>query len=139
VVRRGWDVVDVDETVEAFHRYAAAKSYRGQHVRRLPNYAGLCRHYKADAVLDVRVWEWGIWRRRVKGVGTMRMDCEYKLLAHPENELLLDIRLVADAKEKRGMTITDFALNGGEALVRESREAADVVTAKFADALVETE
>jgi len=139
VVRRRWDVVDIDETLEAFHKHAVTKSYKGQQILRLPNYPGLLRHYRADAVLDVRLWEWGIWRNRIKSVGTMRLDCEYKLITHPANHVALDIRFVADAQEKQGMTLADFSRDQGAILVRETREAADVVSAQFADALVETE
>lgn len=133
-----WDVVDIDETMEYFDKHAVVKTHGGQAVKRLPNYAGLVEHYGADVVLDVRVWEWGIWRTKLTESATMRLDCEFKLIKHPENEVLLDTRVLSSPTDKSGLVLTEFAKNEGKLLVRETKQACEVVGASFKDRLVES-
>lgn len=137
--RRGWRVVDVRKTLGAFDQHAMTKRWGKLKVRRLPNYPGLCQHVRADAVLDVRVWEWGVWRNRLGEAARMRLDCEFKLIAHPANVVLLDLRLVSAVEEKRGFPLADFAKDDGRVLVEETRDAIGVVTADLADILREAD
>ncbi|MFW6161338.1 MAG: hypothetical protein ACODAJ_01135 [Planctomycetota bacterium] len=137
--RRGWRVVDVRKAVSAFRQHAVTKRWGKLKVRRLPNYAGLCQHVGADAVLDVRVWEWGVWRNSFGEAARMRLDCEFKLIAHPANEVLLDLRLASDVKEKSGFPLGDFLKGDGRVLMEETRDAIGVVTAALADILREAD
>ena len=134
-----WDVVPTDEMLKAFDAHAVVKEYRGEKVKRLPNYARLAAHYGADAVLDVRVWEYGVWRKPGTDTGVMRLDCEVKLIAQPSNEVLFDARIVHCPMEKGGLSLLEFARAGktDDNLMDESRQACDVVMAKFKDMMLE--
>ena len=138
-LRRGWKVADTRKTLAAFRDHAVTKKWGDLTVQRLPNYAGLCQAHGADTVLDVRIWEWGVWRNSFKRVATMRLDCEFKLIAYPANKVLLDLRLASDVKEKKGFPLADFARDDGRILVEETRDAIGVVTAAFADIVREAE
>ena len=138
-VRKEWGTITPKDILQTYQKHAVTKAYRGLRVRRLPNYPGLARRHGADAVLDVRVWEWGIWRFRTANVATMRLDVEYKLIAYPQNRVLLNVRLANEAKQKKGMSLVEFARDEGAALIQETRDAAEIVHAKFADFIVETE
>jgi hypothetical protein len=132
-----WDVVDVNDTLRAFEDYAVTKKAKGISVLRLPNYAGLAAHYGADAVLDVRVYEWGIWRGKHADTATMRLDCEFKLIAQPENKVLFVAHVISSPEDKHGLSLLEFAAKEGENLVLETRQACDVVSAQFRDLIVE--
>ncbi|MEI7851179.1 MAG: hypothetical protein WCH86_05040 [Kiritimatiellales bacterium] len=139
MVSRKWDVVSTDEMLKAFDAHAVVKEYRGEKVKRLPNYARLAAHYGADAVLDVRVWEYGVWRKPGTDTGVMRLDCEIKLIAQPSNEVLFDARIVHCPMEKGGLSLLEFAKAGktDDNLMDECRQACDVVMAKFKDMMLE--
>lgn len=134
-----WDTVGVDQALKGFATQAVTKGYKRHRVRRLPDYQELARVHGADAVLDVRVWEWGIWRHPGRATAVMRLDCEFKVIAFPQNELLFSNRFVYSPSfdEKEGLSLTEFARGDGENLVVETKHACDVVTAQFRDVLVE--
>lgn len=134
-----WDTVSTEATLKAFGEHAVVKHYRSEYVRRLPNYAKLAAYYGADAVLDVRVWEYGVWRQGDADKGVMRLDCEVKLIAQPSNEVLFDARIVHSPDGKDGLSVVEFAKTGkkGDNLVDESRQACDVVMARFKDMMLE--
>ena len=138
--RRNWRVATkIPTTLRAFREQAVTKRWGGLTVRRLPNYPGLVQHARADAVLDIRIWEWGVWRSSTRKAARMRLDCEFKLIAYPANRVLLDLRLTSEVKEKRGFPIAGFAKDDGRVLVEETRDAIGVVTATFADILREAD
>ena len=139
MVSRKWDVVSTDEMLKAFDAHAVIKEYRGEKIKRLPNYARLAAYYGADAVLDVRVWEYGVWRKPGTDTGVMRLDCEIKLIAQPSNEVLFDARIVHCPMKKEGLSLLEFAKAGktDDNLMDESRQACDVVTASFKDMMLE--
>ena len=139
MVSSKWDVVSTDEMLKAFEAHALVKEYRGQKIKRLPNYAKLAAYYGADAVLDVRVWEYGIWRQPGTDTGVMRLDCEVKLIAQPSNEVLFDARITHCPLKKGGLSLLEFAKSGkkDDNLMDESRQACDVVTATFKDMMLE--
>ena len=139
MVSAKWDVVPTDDMLKAFDTQAVIKEYRGQQIKRLPNYARLAAHYGADAVLDVRVWEYGVWRKPGTDTGVMRLDCEVKLIAQPSNEVLFDARIVYCPITKGGLSLLEFAKSGknNDNLIDESRQACDVVTASFKDMMLE--
>ena len=139
MVSSKWDVVSTDEMLKAFAAHAIVKEYHGEKVKRLPNYAKLAAYYGADAVLDVRVWEYGIWRQPGTDTGVMRLDCEVKLIAQPSNEVLFDARIIHCPLKKGGLSLLEFAKAGKKEdnLMDESRQACDVVTATFKDMMLE--
>jgi len=139
MVSAKWDVVPTDDMLKAFDTQAVVKEYRGQQIKRLPNYARLAAHYGADAVLDVRVWEYGVWRKPGTDTGVMRLDCEVKLIAQPSNEVLFDARIVYCPTTKGGLSLQEFAKSGknNDNLIDESKQACDVVTATFKDMMLE--
>jgi hypothetical protein len=134
-----WDTVSTDPMLEAFDKHAVIKHYRSQYVKRLPNYAKLAAHYGADAVLDVRVWEYGLWRMNGADRGTLRIDCEIKLIAQPSNEVLFDARVLHCPENKEGMNLLEFARTGKKTdnLVDETRQACDAVMIQVKDMLLE--
>ncbi len=132
-----WKVANVDAVLEDYREYAVEESYKGQKIRRLPDYTGLCEHYGVDAVLDVRIWEWGIMRDSLAQKATMRLDVEVKLIKHPERIVVFDTRITSHQEGKEGQSLADFTRDDGMAIVRESEEAADIIQAKFTDILVE--
>ena len=69
----------------------------------------------------------------------MRLDCEVKLIAQPSNEVLFDARIVHCPMEKGGLSLLEFAKAGktDDNLMDESRQACDVVMAKFKDMMLE--
>jgi hypothetical protein len=133
------EVVDVLKTRDLWREHAVTKEISGFKIRRLPNYAGLAQAHQADAVLDVRVWDWGVWRTRVADTATIRLDVEYKLIAQPSHQVLMDIRVTSEHAQKEGLPMTELTGDGGAALVRECIEAADVVHAKLTDAINEAQ
>ena len=139
MVSSKWDVVPTEDMLKAFDVYAITKEYRGQTIKRLPNYAHLAAYYGADAVLDVRVWEYGIWRKPGTDTGVMRLDCEVKLIAQPSNEVLFDARIIHCPMKKDGLSLLEFAKAGkkDDNLIDESRQACDVVTSTFEDMMLE--
>ncbi len=137
VVSAEFDVVDIDETLKYFDEHSVVKERRGQEIRRLPNYKGLAEHFGANTVIDIRIWEWGIWRDRVESAASMKVDCEYKVIRFPENEVIFNSRVLSLEKGKRGRPITEFARNEGDMLISETREACDVVHSKIHDLLLE--
>lgn len=134
-----WDVVSTVDTLKAFDAHAVVKEYRGEKVKRLPNYARLAAFYGADAILDVRIWEYGVWRKPGTDTGVMRLDCEVKLIAQPSNKVLFDARIVHCPLKKGGLSLVEFAKSGKKEdnLMDESRQACDVVTASFKDMMLE--
>jgi hypothetical protein len=145
-VHQGWEVVGVDEALRAFKEHSVIKEGKGLSVRRLPNYRGLAEYYGADAVLDVRVHEWGVWRGKRAPLASMRLDCQYQLVAYPKKDLggdprgrlLFNTRVVSYQGDKPGRNLVEFAKYEGQALATESKEACDLVHAQIADYLVET-
>jgi hypothetical protein len=134
-----WDTVATEPMLKAFDEHAVVKHYRSEHVKRLPNYAKLAAYYGADAVLDVRVWEYGVWRKNDADSGVMRLDCEVKLIAQPSNEVLFDARILHCPDNKDGLSLLEFARAGKKAdnLVDETRQACDVVMTHFKDMMLE--
>ena len=137
VVDLGWDVVDIDEILSFFNQYSVVKKQRGQKIMRLSDYRKLAAYYGADAVLDVRVWECGIWRQTLSDKGVLKMDVEAKLISFPDNEVVFDARLLSLKDVKAGHSLLSFAARDGEQLVREVREGCDVITAQIKDFIVE--
>ncbi len=137
-VSKGWEVVHTQELLDLFQTRSVVKTRRAQKVRRLPNYAGLAEAYDVDAILDVRVWEWGVYRDTRQPKATIRLDCEYTLLDPAENRILFGVRLESVEDEKKGLMIEEFADGQGDLLARETGEACDVVHAQFTDILVES-
>ncbi len=137
VVDLGWEVVDVDETLSFFDQYAVLKNHRGQKIMRLPDYRKIAKYYGADAVLDIRVWECGVWRQNWGDKGVLKMDVGAKLITFPENEVVFDVRVVSQKAPKAGQSLLSFAARDGERLVREVREGCDVITAQIKDLIVE--
>ncbi len=134
-----WDVAPTGDMLKAFDEHAVVKEYRGQKIKRLPNYARLAAYYGADAVLDVRVWEYGVWRKPGTDTGVMRLDCELKLIAQPSNKVLFNARIIHCPLKKGGLSLLEFAKAGksGDNLMDESCQACDVVTAGFKDMMLE--
>ena len=132
---KGWKVVDVRKTLKAYAESGIDKRWGALRVKRLPDYAALAQFHQADAVLDVRVWEWGVWRNTLKQEAVVRLDVEFKLIAHPANEVLLDVRLDSDVKAKPGAALASFETDDGRLLIQETRDAIGVVTAQLADIL----
>lgn len=137
LVDMGWDVVDIDETSNLFEKYAVIKKSRGQAILRLPDYKRLAEYYGADAVLDVRVWECGIWRQTLMDKAVLKMDVQAQLIAFPENEVLFDARVVSQKNPEAGQPLLSFADHDGERLAREVREGCDVVSAQIKDFMIE--
>lgn len=134
-----WDTVATEPMLKAFAEHAVIKHYRSQQVKRLPNYAKLAAYYGADAVLDVRVWEYGVWRQNESDTGVMRLDCEVKLIAQPSNVVLFDARILHCPDNKEGLSLLEFARAGKKTdnLVDETRQACDVVMTHFKDMMLE--
>jgi hypothetical protein len=137
IVDMGWEVVDIDETLSFFEQHAGVKTHRGQKIRRLSDYRKLAEYYGADAVLDIRVWECGVWRQTLADKGVMKMDVEAKLIAFPENRVLFDARVVSQKDPDAGQPLLSFAAQDGERLAREVKEGCNVITAQIRDFLVE--
>lgn len=137
VVHCGWDVVNIDHTLDYFNRCAVLKKQRGVAVKRLPDYRKLAAYYGADAILDVRVWECGVWRQCMADKGVLKMDVQAKLIAFPENKVVFDARVVSQKAEKAGQPLLSFAAHDGQTLVREVREGCGVISARLKDHLVE--
>lgn len=133
----GWHVADVDALLDDYRKHAVEESHKGQTIRRLPDYAGLCEHYKVDAVLDVRIWEWGIMRKEMNEKATVYLDVEMKLIKYPERTVVFDARLTSDQKGKEGQSLHDLARENGMPVIRESEEAADIINTKFIDLISE--
>ncbi len=132
-----WNVTDLEEVLEDYREHAIQESYKGQTIKRLPDYTALCDHYNVDAVLDVRIWEWGIMREKSSQKATMYLDVELKLIKYPERIVVFDTRITSRQEDKKGQEITDLARDHGMAVVRESEEAADIIHAKFTDIIIE--
>jgi hypothetical protein len=134
-----WDTVATEPMLQAFDAHSVVKEYRGQKIRRVPNYARLAAYYGADAVLDVRVWEYGIWRLNGTDKAVMRLDCEVKLIAQPSNEVLFNARIIHCPDKKGGMSLLEFAQAGKKSdnLTDETRQACDAVMAGFKDMMLE--
>lgn len=132
---KGWKVVDVRKALKAYAESGTTKRWGPTRVRRMPDYVALAQHYKADAVLDVRVWEWGVWRNSLKQEAVVRLDVEFKLIAQPANQVLLDVRLNSDVKAKPGAALASFETDDGRLLIQETRDAVGVITAQLADIL----
>jgi hypothetical protein len=134
-----WDTVATEPMLKAFEEHAMIKHYRSEKVKRLPNYAKLAAYYGADAILDVRVWEYGVWHQTVADNGVMRLDCEVKLIAQPSNKVLFNARVLHCPDSKEGLTLLEFAKTGKNAdnLSDETRQACDVVMTHFKDLLLE--
>lgn len=132
-----WEVVDIDETLSSFKKYGVVKTHRGQKILRLPDYRKLAEHYKADAVLDIRIWECGVWRQTLDDKGVLKMDVQAKLIAFPANTVLFDSRVVSEKPADSGQPLLSFAAHDGQTLARELREGCDVISAKMKDQLVE--
>ena len=137
VVDLGWEVADLDQTLASFDQYAVLKEHRGQKIMRLPDYRKIAEYYGADAVLDIRVWECGVWRQTLGDKGVLKMDVGAKLITFPENEVVFDVRVVSQKDPKAGQTLLSFAARDGERLAREVREGCDVITAQIKDLIVE--
>jgi len=131
------DVVDVDEILEYYSKHSVIKNRNGQVIRRLPNYKGMAEHFGADTVLDVRIWEWGIWRDPTQTEASMKLDCEYKMIAFPENRIIFDKRFTSLEAGKEGRPLEEFARDEGEVLVNESKESCNVVHSKVNELLIE--
>lgn len=138
VVEMGWDVIDVGQTLDIFDEKSMLKKYKRQSVRRLPNYPGLVEWHGVDAILDVRVWEWGVWGKNDKEA-LMRLDVEYKLLDKTGQNVLFNKRFLAYEDDKHGSSLLDFAKGDGDRLIRESVEACDLVHAEFIDHFTENQ
>lgn len=134
-----WDTVATEPMLKAFDEHAVVKHYRSERVKRLPNYAKLAAYYGADAILDVRVWEYGVWRQNATDSGVMRLDCEVKLIAQPSNEVLFNARILHCPEKKAGLSLLEFAKTSKTAdnLVDETRQACDAVMTQFKDIMLE--
>jgi hypothetical protein len=137
LVDLGWEVVDVDQILAYFEKHAVVMTHRGQKIRRLPNYRKMAEYFGADAVLDLRVWECGIWRQTLADKGVLKMDVEAKLIGYPQNEVLFDARVVSTKDAEAGQPLLSFAAHDGRTLAREVREGCDVISAKIKDLLIE--
>jgi hypothetical protein len=133
------DVIEVDDIMKDFELHKVKKSYKGQKILRLPNYPGLAEWYGADAILDIRIWEWGIWRYEVFGEESaiVKLDCEYKMIDKTGKEVLFDIRVLHSYK--KGTTGTPhggFMRSGGSSkFITESKLACDAVNLDFIEKL----
>ena len=137
VVDMGWEVVDIDETLAFFENHAVVKRQRGQKILRLSDYRKLAEYYGADAVMDVRVWECGVWRQAMADKGVLKMDVQTKLISFPENKVLFDVRVVSQKDMAAGQPLLFFAAKDGERLVHEVQQGCEVISAKTKDFLVE--
>ncbi len=137
IVDMGWEVVDIDETLAFFEKYAMIKKQRGQKILRLSDYRKLAEYYGADAVMDIRVWECGVWRQSMADKGVLKMDVQTKLISFPENKVLFDARVVSRKDPAAGQPLLTFAAKDGERLAHEVRQGGDVIAAKIKDFLVE--
>jgi hypothetical protein len=135
-----WTVAtDSREMLALYRQSAVAKHNQDLVCNRLPNYRGLAEHYGADAVLDVRVWEWGVWRQSLDEKASVSVIVEYKLIKFPENRVLFDWQVVSRDTKKRGVPLEKFLAGGGCDFFRESEEGVGVVSAKLRDLISEAQ
>lgn len=134
-----WEMADVDTILRAYDAHSRIMENRWQKVRRLPRYADIAAYYGADAVLDIRVWEFGVRRTTLKDKAVMYLDLECKLIAYPSNKVIWQTRLNSTQRAKEGQRAVDFARHDGETLAREAREACQVIEALVQDLLIEKE
>lgn len=87
--------------------------------------------------MDLRVWEWGLFRRSTLGNVNMLLDTEFKMISFPENKVLFDTRLDSKEEKKKGQSLQKMCSEEGDVTIRESQEASNVVSAKFRDFLLE--
>lgn len=107
-------------------------------VMRLPNYAGLCRAYEADAVCDLRLLEWSVFKNRPGQGLRIRLNVELKIIKYPENEILVDIaEIVYDVEKKTGTTMDEFRSNNSRLVRIETQQAIDILIPQFIDQLFE--
>lgn len=134
-----WEVVeDIEKTKGLFENPKMRVEKRNEDMSylRLPNYPGMAKFYGADAVLDVRLWEWGVWRQTLSDNDVVALAVQYRLIKFPENVVLFDWLVVSRDLEKQSGPLAGEGGNPAE-FVKESKEVCDVVSAKLRDLICE--
>ena len=131
-------VVDVAQSLADAKAQSKNHSYKDQTVRRLDDYMAYATQQGADAVLDIRIWEWGVKRGTVQGRARVSLDCQYRLISVPDGRVMFNRRIGSLRDEKQEIPLDQFTQGNGETLVQENNQACDVVHAVFADVLNES-
>jgi hypothetical protein len=115
------------------------KRLGAERIVRLPNYKGLCKEYGADAVCDVRLLEWSLYRDTLGQGLRSRLHVECKIIhaLHPQSPLLADISVIAYDRSKQGNRLLDFAKDEGRLVQFETEQAVERVVAVLSDLLLE--
>lgn len=125
-------------TFAPFAAQRVSKHVADETVRRLPNYAGLCKAYSADAVCDLRVLEWSVFQHQPTSGLRIRLNVECKIIKQPENEILVDIgEKVYDVEKVTKTGMSDFLENNSRLVRIETQQAMERLIPEIIDKLFE--